>query len=86
VALDEERRAAFEHAEPAFETDHVASLTWLPPTDETRRLERWLFDGTGRRAATGAPASTRSGARSGGLTDLLTDALPRRGRWAMRRC
>lgn len=43
--LDEERRSRFETADPAFETDFRLALTWLPPADETRRLERWLFDG-----------------------------------------
>ncbi len=74
--MNEERRAAFEHAEPAFETDHTASLTWLPPTDETRRLERWLFDGAakaGRDWRTALDAFRRD---VDGLTDLLADALP----------
>ena len=43
--VDAERRALFETSEPAFETEFRAALTWLPPADETRALERWLFDG-----------------------------------------
>ena len=43
--LDEERRSRFDTADPAFETDFRLALTWLPPADETRRMERWLFDG-----------------------------------------
>lgn len=74
--VDEERRAAFETSEPAFETDHVASLTWLPPSDETRRLERWLFD-----AAASADRDWRTSLDAfrrevDSLTDLLADALP----------
>ena len=74
--VDEERRAQFETADPAFETDHVASLTWLPPTDETRRLERWLFDGAekaGRDWRTSLDAFRRE---TDGIVDLLADALP----------
>ena len=28
--------------------DFRLALTWLPPADETRRIERWLFDGLAR--------------------------------------
>ena len=38
--LDEERRQRFEAGEPAFESDFRLALTWLPPADETRRIER----------------------------------------------
>src|SRR5690606_35999262 len=43
--VDEERRAGFETDDPAFETDFRGALTWMPPADRSRRLERWMFDG-----------------------------------------
>ena len=43
--VDAERQALFGSAEAAFETDFRMSLTWLPPADETRKLERMRFDG-----------------------------------------
>lgn len=74
--VDEERRARFEAAEPAFESDVRAALTWLPPADETRRIARVLFDGlaaAGRDWRTALEAFARE---SAGLLDLLGDALP----------
>ncbi|MFC3077842.1 conjugal transfer protein TrbE [Phenylobacterium terrae] len=74
--VDAERRALFDSAEPAFETDFRAALTWLPPADETRRLERWLFDGlaqAGRDWRTSLEAFRRE---AGAILDLLADALP----------
>ncbi|MDP3406297.1 MAG: conjugal transfer protein TrbE [Brevundimonas sp.] len=74
--LDEERRSRFETADPAFETDFRLALTWLPPADETRRLERWLFDGLQKggqdwRLALGAFAR-----EAAATLDLLADGLP----------
>jgi len=74
--VDAERQALFENAEPAFETDFRLSLTWLPPADETRRLERLLFDGlvkAGRDWRTALEAFQRE---ADAVLDLLADALP----------
>lgn len=74
--VDAERQAAFARAEPAFETDYRLALTWLPPADETRRLERALFDGlsqTGRDWRLALEAFQREAAA---VLDLLADALP----------
>ena len=74
--VDEERRAAFQTSEPAYETDHVAGLTWLPPTDQARRLERWLFEGAqhARRDWRGCLVAYRR--EVDGIVDLLADTLP----------
>ncbi|MBU2116582.1 MAG: conjugal transfer protein TrbE, partial [Alphaproteobacteria bacterium] len=74
--IDAERRALFEGAEPAFETDFHLALTWLPPTDETRRLERWLSDGLDKadRDWRGSLDLFRREAEV--ILDLLSDALP----------
>ncbi|HEX8569780.1 MAG TPA: conjugal transfer protein TrbE [Caulobacteraceae bacterium] len=74
--VDEERRAAFESAEPAYETDYTATLTWLPPTDETRRLERWLFDGAEKAGRDWRTALDSFRRETAGIVDLLADALP----------
>lgn len=74
--VDAERRALFEMSEPAYETDYRAALTWLPPADQTRRMERMLFDGAdpaSRDWRTALDAFRREFAQ---ITDLLTDALP----------
>ena len=74
--VDAERRQTFDRADPAFETDYRAALTWLPPADETRRMERWLFNGlerSGRDWRTALEAYERETAT---VFDLLTDALP----------
>lgn len=74
--LDEERRRRFEDADPAFETDFRLSLTWLPPADEMRWMERWLFDGLGR-ADEDWRLSLATFSREVDTTfDLLNDALP----------
>ena len=74
--IDAERRALFEGAEPAFETDFHLALTWLPPADETRRLERWLFDGLDKadRDWRGSLDLFRREAEV--ILDLISDALP----------
>ena len=74
--VDAERRERFEAAEPAYETDYRLALTWLRAADETRRLERWLFDGLARGGQDWrqALATFRRGADA--TFDLLADALP----------
>lgn len=74
--VDAERRSLFARAEPAFETDFRAALTWLPPADETRRLERWFFDGLARAGRDWRTALATFRREADGVLDLLADALP----------
>ncbi len=74
--IDEERRSRFEDADPAFETDFRLALTWLPPADETRRMERWLFDGLAKGGADWRQALAAFGREAATTLDLLADALP----------
>ena len=74
--LDEERRSRFEAGDPAFETDFRLALTWLPPADETRRIERWLFDGLSRSGADWGQALALFTREAVTTLDLLSDALP----------
>ena len=74
--VDAERRDRFEDADPAFETDHRLAVTWLPPADESRRLERWMFDGLVAGADDWRPALDRFRRDADALFDLLADALP----------
>jgi type IV secretion system protein VirB4 len=75
--VDAERRRLFETAEPAFETDYRGALTWLPPADETRRLERWLFDGLARHGRDWRGGLEAFGREAAAVLDLLGDALPK---------
>ena len=74
--LDAERRDRFEGGEPAFETDFRLALTWLPPADETRRIERWLFDGLARAGTDWRQALATFNREAESVFDLLADALP----------
>ncbi len=74
--VDAERRALFQTAEPGFETEFRAALTWLPPADETAVLERWLFDGLTKAGQDWRSGLERFQRDTGGLIDLLADALP----------
>ncbi|MNL11849.1 hypothetical protein D3C87_1327010 [compost metagenome] len=74
--VDAERRDRFEDAEPAFETDFRLALTWLPPADETRRLERWLFDGLARAGQDWRQTLATFRREADATFDLLADALP----------
>ncbi|MDQ1155184.1 hypothetical protein QE389_002383 [Brevundimonas sp. SORGH_AS 993] len=73
--MDAERRGRFETREPAFETDFRLALTWLPPADETRALERWLFDGLSRKGADWRTALDAFRRESDTTFDLLAAAL-----------
>ena len=73
---DAERREGFESADPAFETDFRLALTWLPPGDETRRLERWLFDGLSRTGADWRQTLALFEREVEATFDLLAGALP----------
>lgn len=42
--VDEERKATFEEAGTHFETDFYLTLTWLPPADQTSRLENIIIE------------------------------------------
>lgn len=74
--VDAERRERFEGAEPAFETDFRLALTWLPPADETRRMERWLFDGLARAGQDWRQSLATFRREANATFDLLADALP----------
>ncbi|MFT4956428.1 MAG: type IV secretion/conjugal transfer VirB4 family ATPase [Brevundimonas sp.] len=74
--VDAERRAGFETDDPAFETDYRGALTWLPPADGGRRLERWMFDGLSRLNADWRSALETYRRETAALLDLLADALP----------
>ena len=74
--LDAERRDRFENGELAFETDFRLALTWLPPADEVRRIERWLFDGLARAGADWRQALETFRREAAAVSDLLSDALP----------
>jgi type IV secretion system protein VirB4 len=74
--VDAERQAAFERAEPAFETDFRLALTWLPPADEARRAERLLLDGLGRADRDWRVALDAFRRQANGVLDLLSDTLP----------
>lgn len=74
--VDAERRERFEAAEPAYETDYRLALTWLRAADETRRLERWLFDGLARGGQDWRQALATFRREADATFDLLADALP----------
>lgn len=78
--LDAERRAGFDAADPAFETDYRLALTWLPPGDETRRMERWLFAGLERNARDWTLSLQAFEREAGVVQDMLAEALPEVGR------
>lgn len=74
--VDAERRALFETSEPAYETDYRAALTWLPPADQTRRVERLLFDGADPASQDWRTALGAFARETAQIVDLLADALP----------
>ncbi|MFA4937640.1 conjugal transfer protein TrbE [Brevundimonas sp.] len=73
--IDAERRSRFDEADPAFETDYRLALTWLPPVDNSRRMERWLFDGLAARSGDWRLALEQFRREAAATFDLLTDAL-----------
>lgn len=74
--VDEERRAGFETDDPVFETDFRGALTWMPPADRSRRLERWMFDGLSQLGAEWRSALDVFRRETGVILDLLADTLP----------
>ena len=73
--IDAERRNRFDEADPAFETDYRLALTWLPPVDNSRRMERWLFDGLAARSGDWRLALEQFRREAAATFDLLTDAF-----------
>lgn len=43
--IDEERRAVFERAGARFESRYFLTLTWLPPAEQQKKFESFLFEG-----------------------------------------
>ncbi|MCZ8195485.1 MAG: conjugal transfer protein TrbE [Aquidulcibacter sp.] len=75
--VDQERRALFDEAGNSFETDHVATLTWLPPPDEARRAQSFLFENRTTNATRDWRETLALFEREIGiLVDLMVDALP----------
>ncbi|MFY7760335.1 MAG: conjugal transfer protein TrbE, partial [Aquidulcibacter sp.] len=78
--VDQERRALFDEAGNSFETDHVATLTWLPPPDEARRAQSFLFENRATNATRDWRETLALFEREIGiLVDLIADALPEAG-------
>ena len=73
--VDEERRALFEQGGAAFETDHVATLTWLPPSDDTRKAETFLFENRVATSRDWREALALFQREIAILVDLMADAL-----------
>lgn len=74
--VEEERRHSYETGHPAFETDYRAALTWLPPREDVRGLERWLFEGLGKLDRDWRERQESFSREAAGLVALLADALP----------
>jgi type IV secretion system protein VirB4 len=74
--VDAERQALFGAAETAFETDYRLALTWLPPADETRKVERVLFDGLAHPGRDWQAVLALFRREADALSDLLADTLP----------
>ncbi|MFN5553141.1 MAG: conjugal transfer protein TrbE, partial [Hyphomonadaceae bacterium] len=74
--VDQERKALFEQAGAAFETDHVATLTWLPPADDTRKAETFLFENRVANNRDWRETLALFQREIGILVDLMADALP----------
>ena len=73
--IDEERRASFDAHGAAFETDFVATFTWLPPADHTNKLARILLDAKpGQADWRNALDRFQREVRS--LVDIFASALP----------
>ncbi len=73
--IDEERRASFEAHGVAFETDFVATFTWLPPADHTNKLARVLLDAKPGQADW-RTALDRFQREVRSLVDIFASALP----------
>jgi type IV secretion system protein TrbE len=74
--VDQERKALFEQAGAAFETDHVATFTWLPPADDTRKAETFLFENRVANSRDWRETLALFEREIGILVDLMADALP----------
>jgi type IV secretion system protein TrbE len=74
--VDQERRALFDAAGSSFETDHVATLTWLPPQDDARRAETFLFENRSTNTRDWRETLALFQRETGILVDLMADALP----------
>lgn len=74
--VDAERQALFDGAEPAFESEFRLALTWLPPADETRRLQRLMFDGLERNGRDWRAALDAFRRETDAVFDLVADVLP----------
>lgn len=78
--VDQERRVLFDEAGHAFETDHIATLTWLPPPDEARRAKSFLFENRTTNTSRDWRETLALFEREIGiLVDLMADALPEAG-------
>ncbi|MGH6782940.1 MAG: conjugal transfer protein TrbE, partial [Sphingomonadaceae bacterium] len=66
----------FDAADPAFETEYRAALTWLAPSDEVRWLERWMFEGLARHGRDWRTNLESFSREAAAIVALLADALP----------
>jgi hypothetical protein len=74
--IDEGRKAHFEQAGTAFETDHFATFTWLPPADDVRKAENFLFQNRSSDARDWHESLALFEREIRILVDLMADGLP----------
>jgi type IV secretion system protein TrbE len=74
--VDQERCALFDAAGSSFETDHIATLTWLPPQDDLRKAENFLFQNRVNNSRDWRETLALFQREIGILVDLMADALP----------
>lgn len=74
--VEAERRAAFEAEGAHYESAYVLTIAWMPPAEEARRFERWLYDGRPREAEDWREHLTLFVDRTDRLLALVEGAVP----------
>ncbi|MFN3779711.1 MAG: conjugal transfer protein TrbE [Brevundimonas aurantiaca] len=74
--VEAERRAAFEADGAHYESTYVLTFAWMPPAEDVRRVERWLYDGRPEHMAGGRAHLSVFLDRTDRLFALIEGVLP----------
>jgi type IV secretion system protein VirB4 len=77
--VDAERRAQFQEEGAHFESRYFLTIVWLPPTDDTARAERWLYEGRTREGVDWRGALAGFIDRTDRLLALIEGFMPEAG-------
>ena len=74
--VDYERREQFEEEGAHFESFYYLTFVWMPPAEDSSRVESWLYEGKSREGVNGTELLNGFADRTGRILQLVEGFVP----------